>query len=90
MQSACGCCTGEAYKYYWGTETFMSPELLENRLQRQRKEDMSTDVNPQSTDIYANGVMLTILLRSALRQVRACHTVLDPSSVLFFVCDLLI
>ncbi|KAK9918252.1 hypothetical protein WJX75_002580 [Coccomyxa subellipsoidea] len=59
---------GEAHKHYWGTETFMSPELLENRLQRQRREDMSTDVNPQSTDIYANGVMLTILLRSALRQ----------------------
>ncbi|EIE21738.1 kinase-like protein [Coccomyxa subellipsoidea C-169] len=71
-------CRGEPQYYYRGTETFLSPELLENRWQLLLKQKISTAVNPHSADVYANGVMLTILLRSALRQELFAQFLFEP------------
>ena len=73
-------CPGEPQYYYRGTETFLSLELLESRRQLLLKQKILTAVNPHSADVYANGVMLTILLRSALRQVRLPHRIHNYSN----------
>ncbi len=52
---------GEKNHYSGGTQTFMSPELLTNRLQCVKAGRLTTAVDRCSADVYANGVMLTLL-----------------------------
>lgn len=71
---------GDPQLYYVGTDTYMAPELLRNRLKRLRGKPMSTPVDRFSADVYANGAMLAILLRSALRERPFQQYLFEPRS----------
>ncbi|BDA47146.1 hypothetical protein COCOBI_09-6010 [Coccomyxa sp. Obi] len=56
----------------------MSPELLTNRLHSLQACKLTTAVDRCSTDVYANGVTLTLLLKAVLREVPYEHYLFEP------------